>query len=586
MRFSELLAPTLREDPAEAEVVSHRLMLRAGLMRKVAGGIYSFLPLGYRVLKKIMAIVREEMDAAGSQELMLPIIQPEHLWQQSGRWSEYGDEMFRLQDRHGRGFCLGPTHEEIVTDLVRSEVRSYRQLPLILYQIQNKYRDEIRPRFGVMRCREFIMKDAYSFDRDRAGLEISYEKMYHAYERIFERMGLKTRAVLADAGAIGGDDNHEFVVLAETGEAEIVYCTACDYAANVERAEAKAEEAGAPRPEGAPVQEVATPGVRTIAELEAFLSLPKSQMIKTLIYRADDRVVAVLVRGDREVNEVKLKRVLGAQALEPADAQTVEAVTGAPVGFAGPVGLQGVTVVADLEVPRIADGVTGANKADTHFVHVWYGRDYEAHIVADVRTTVAGDACPRCGGRLDSARGIEVGHVFKLGTKYSKALGATYLDEDGAEQLMVMGCYGIGISRTMAAVIEQCHDERGICWPVSIAPYHVDLIVINPTDPAQLEAANSLYKRLWQAGVETVLDDRDERAGVKFNDADLVGFPFRMVVGPRSLAQGSVEIKERSTGVEHVLSVEEAVAFLKERIALATGRGGALVEGRGCHSSL
>lgn len=586
MRFSELLAPTLREVPAEAEIVSHRLMLRAGLMRKAAGGVYTFLPLGHRVLKKIMAIVREEMDAAGSQELLLPIIQPAELWHESGRWADYGDEMFRLRDRHNREFCLGPTHEEIVTDLVRSEVRSYRQLPLILYQIQNKYRDEIRPRFGVMRCREFIMKDAYSFDRDEVGLERSYVKMYRAYERIFRRMGLETRAVLADSGAIGGDDNHEFMVLAETGEAEIVYCTACDYAANVEKAEARLEGAAVPAASGPGVEEIATPGVRTIAELEAFLSLPSSRMIKTLIYRADDRTVAVLVRGDREVNEVKLKRILGAQSVEPADAQTVQEATGAPVGFAGPVGLEGVTIVADLEVPLIADGVTGANKADTHLRHVWYGRDYEAHVVADVRVAAAGDACPQCGQALAAARGIEVGHVFKLGTKYSKALGATYLDETGTEKLMVMGCYGIGVSRTMAAVIEQLHDERGIIWPVSIAPYHVDLIVINPAEPEQLQAAQALYQKLWQAGVETVLDDRDERAGVKFNDADLIGFPFRVVVGPKSLAQGSVEIRERSTQEQHVLGIDEAVAFLRERIAPHLGRGGALVESRGCDSGL
>lgn len=586
MRFSELLAPTLREVPAEAEIASHRLMLRAGLMRKAASGVYTFLPLGYRVLKKIMAIVREEMDAAGAQELMLPIIQPAELWHESGRWFDYGQEMFRLQDRHGREFCLGPTHEEIVTDVVRSEVRSYRQLPLIVYQIQNKYRDEIRPRFGVMRSREFIMKDAYSFDRDQEGLERSYDKMYRAYERIFARLGLKTRAVLADAGAIGGDDNHEFMVIAETGEAEIVYCTECSYAANVERAEAKPEQALPPETEAPPLEAVATPGVRTIAELEAFLSLPASRMIKTLIYRADGNPVAVLVRGDREVNEVKLKRVLGALAVEPADAATVETVTGAPVGFAGPVGLQGVKVVADLEVPQVADGVTGANKADTHWIHVQYGRDYEADVVADVRVTVAGDACPHCGGRLEAARGIEVGHVFKLGTKYSEALGATYLDETGTERPMIMGCYGIGINRTMAAVIEQNHDERGISWPVSIAPYHVDLIVINPADAPQREAAEALYEKLWQTGIETVLDDRDERAGVKFNDADLIGFPFRVVVGPKSLAQGSVEIKERASGEQHVLGVEEAIEFLRERIAPALGRGGALVESRGGHPGL
>lgn len=589
MKLSALLAPTLREVPSEAEIASHRLMLRAGLMRKAAGGIYTYLPLGYRVLKKIMAIVREEMDAAGSQELMLPIIQPAELWRETGRWAEYGDEMFRLQDRHGREFCLGPTHEEIITDLVRSEVRSYRQLPLILYQIQNKYRDEIRPRYGVMRGREFIMKDAYSFDRDRAGLDASYQIMYEAYERIFRRVGLSTRAVLADPGAIGGDDTHEFMVLAESGEAEIVYCTECEYAANVEKAEAKVADPADVQQGHAgdvpAVEEVSTPGVRTIAELVDFLGVPAQKMIKTLIYSADDRTVAVLVRGDREVNEVKLARVLGT-AVEPATADKVTETTGAPVGFAGPVGLSGVTIVADPEVLAIEDGVTGANKADVHLRHVVYGRDYRADVVADVRVVVAGDPCPRCGGRLDAARGIEVGQVFKLGVKYSKALGATYLDEKGEEQLMVMGCYGIGVSRTMAAIIEQHHDEDGISWPISVAPYHVDLIVINPSDAAQMEAAEALYRALWDAGIETVLDDRDERAGVKFKDADLIGFPFRLVVGPKSLADKSVEIKERSTKEQWILPFDEAIRFLHGRIAPVVGRGGALVEGRSSHPGL
>jgi prolyl-tRNA synthetase, family II len=587
MRLSALLAPTLREVPSEAEVVSHRLMLRAGLMRKAAGGIYTYLPLGYRVLKKIMAIVREEMDAAGCQELMLPIIQPAELWHQTGRWAEYGDEMFRLKDRHGRAFCLGPTHEEIITDLVRSEVRSYRQLPLILYQIQNKYRDEIRPRFGVIRGREFIMKDAYSFDRDRAGLDVSYQKMFEAYERIFRRVGLETRAVLADPGAIGGDDTHEFMVLADTGEAEVVYCTECQYAANVEKAAARvlpAQDPGDGKSVAVPpFQEIPTPGVRTIAELEAFLGLPATQMIKTLIYKADDRVVAVLVRGDREVNELKLARALGASSVEPADAATVEKATGAPVGFAGPVGLDGLMIVADLEVPFIHDGITGANKADTHLRHVAYGRDYRADLVADVRFVVAGDLCPECGGTLASARGIEVGQVFKLGTKYSAALGATYLDETGQERLIEMGCYGIGISRTMAAIIEQHHDERGIRWPISVAPYHVDLIVINPADTAQLQAAESLYRQLWDAGVEVVLDDRDERAGVKFNDADLIGFPFRVVVGPRTLSEGKVEVKARVQDEARILPFDEAVRYLQEQIAPHVERGGALVESRSSH---
>lgn len=546
MKFSDLLVPTLREIPSEAEIPSHRLMLRAGLMRKVAGGIYTYLPLGFRTLQKIMAIIREEMNAIGCQELLLPIVQPAELWHQTGRWSEYGEEMFRLVDRHGRSFCLGPTHEELITDLVRSEVRSYRQLPLVLYQIQNKYRDEIRPRFGVMRGREFIMKDAYSFDKDQEGLNASYEAMYRAYHRIFARCGLETRAVLADPGAIGGNDTHEFMVIAESGEAAIVYCDTCDYAANVEKAETKPVESGQASPPPG-IERVHTPGVRTIDDLVAFLGAPPERMIKTLVYMADGVPVVALVRGDRELNEVKLARVLGATSVTPADPETVQTVMKAPAGFLGPVGLTGVRVVADYEVPAITDGITGANAEDYHLVHVAFGRDYTCEVF-DLRQAVAGDSCPRCDGRLHQARGIEVGQVFKLGTKYSKALNATFLDENGQERLFVMGCYGIGVSRTMAAIIEQNHDERGICWPMSVAPFHVDLIVINPADAAQAEAAGALYRALCDAGIEVVLDDRDERPGVKFNDADLIGFPLRLVVGPKLLAEGKAELKFRSSG--------------------------------------
>lgn len=563
VRFSELLSPTLREVPSEAEIPSHRLMLRAGLIRKVAGGIYTYLPLGFRVLQKIMTIVREEMNAAGAQELMLPILQPAHLWHATGRWDEYGEEMFRLEDRHGRSFCLGPTHEEIITDLVKNEVRSYRQLPLILYQIQNKYRDEIRPRFGVMRGREFIMKDAYSFDRDQAGLDASYERMYRAYERIFARCGLKTRAVLADPGAIGGNATHEFMVLASSGEAQIVYCDRCTYAANVEKAETRP-----PRPSASPaaapaVEQVSTPGVRTIEELSSFLNLPPQQMIKTMVFQADGSPVVALVRGDRDVNEVKLARHLQCTRLEPAPAEVVERVTGAPVGFAGPVGLRGVPIVADWEVPAIADGVTGANRADMHLVHVVYGRDYTADQVIDLRSAVPGDPCPHCEGTLKGARGIEVGQVFKLGTKYSAALGATFLDEEGVERPYIMGCYGIGITRTMAAVIEQSHDEDGIIWPASIAPYHVDIVVIDPDDALQSETAERLYRDLWEAGIEAILDDRSERPGVKFKDADLIGFPLRVVVGPKGLAQGSVEVKARATKQTEMVEIDAAVERLR-----------------------
>lgn len=569
MRMSALLAPTLRETPAEAEIPSHRLMLRAGLMRKSAGGIYTYLPLGYRVLKKIMAIVREEMDAAGAQELMLPIVQPAELWHASGRWSDYGDEMFRLKDRHGRQFCLGPTHEEIITDLVKNEVRSYRQLPINLYQIQNKYRDEIRPRFGVMRGREFIMKDAYSFDRDVEGLERSYDLMYRAYERIFARCGLKAHPVLADPGAIGGNDTHEFMVFAESGEAAIVHCERCGYAANVEKAEARIPQASPPREDVPAPCEISTPGVRTIDELEAFLQASPERMIKTLIYLADGAPVAALVRGDRELNEVKLQRALGASNLAAAPPEVVERVTGAPVGFAGPVGLKGARILADHEVVAIDDGITGANKADTHLVHVRYGRDFTADAVVDIRTVVAGDGCPACDGVLRATRGIEVGQVFKLGEKYSRALGATFLDESGEERYFVMGCYGIGISRTMAAIIEQHHDEDGIIWPYSVAPYHAAIVVIRPEDDRQRSIAEDLYDRLWQSGVEAVLDDREERPGVKFKDADLIGFPFRIVVGPKTVETGSVELRDRATKEQWMLPIEEAARSVLERGARA-----------------
>ncbi len=560
MKFSSLLSSTLREVPAEAEIPSHRLMLRAGMMRKVAGGIYTYLPLGYRVLRKIMEIVRDEMDQAGAQELMLPIMQPAELWHESGRWNDYGDEMFRIQDRHGRSFCLGPTHEEIITDLVKNEVRSYRQLPLNLYQIQNKYRDEIRPRFGVMRSREFIMKDAYSFDRDQTGLNETYQRMFDAYERLFARCGLRTRAVLADPGAIGGNDTHEFMVIAESGEAEIVYCESCDYAANVEKAETRPPQLANVDTGGVPsVKDVATPGVRTIGELTAFLDASPDRMIKTLVYEADGEPVIALVRGDRELNEIKLSRALGCTLLEAASAEVVEGVTGAPVGFAGPVGLKGVRILADHEVPAIVGGITGANKADTHLVNVVYGRDFSCDEVLDLRTAVAGDPCPECGGHLQTARGIEVGQVFKLGTKYSESLGALYLDESGAERPCVMGCYGVGVTRTMAAVIEQNHDDDGIVWPVAIAPYHVDIIVIDTKSSEQMEVAHDLYESLWGAGVEAILDDRAERPGVKFKDADLIGFPIRVVVGPKSLAEGKVEVRIRATRSDDQIPLDHAV---------------------------
>lgn len=569
MRMSQLLAPTLRETPGEAEVISHKFMLRAGLIRRSAAGIYTYLPLAWRVLRKIEQIVREEMDAKGGQELLMPIVQPAEIWRESGRWDEYGDEMFRLKDRHGREFCLGPTHEELITTLTKAEVRSYRQLPLQLYQIANKYRDEVRPRFGLMRGREFIMKDLYSFDRDEEGLDVSYRNMYEAYERVFARCGLTTRAVEADPGPIGGSVTHEFMVLAESGEDDVVHCTSCDYAANTERAESAPPPAAGGQADTPPMEQVDTPDARTIDEVAGLLGVDASRLLKTLIYVADGQPVAAIVRGDDDLNEIKLQRVLGATTLEMASPELIQELTGAPVGFSGPVGLKDVRIVADEWAWAVMDAVVGANAADAHLVHVQPGRDWEADQVADIRTVGEGEPCVRCGQPLASARGIEVGQVFKLGTKYSEALGATYLDENGQSKPIVMGCYGIGISRTMAAVIEQHHDDKGIRWPVSIAPYHVIIVPVNYDDERQREAADALYGELQGAGVEVVLDDRSERAGVKFNDADLIGFPWRITIGPRALNDGAVEVTARDGSFDERVAIDEAAAFVRDRIAAA-----------------
>lgn len=566
MRMSQLLAPTLRETPGEAEVVSHQLMLRAGFIRRTAAGMYAYLPLAWRVLRKIENIIREEMDAKDGQELLMPIVQPAEIWRESGRWDEYGDEMFRLNDRHGREFSLAPTHEEMITALMRAAVQSYRQLPLQLYQIANKYRDEVRPRFGVMRGREFIMKDLYSFDRDEAGLDVSYRNMYEAYERVFARCGLTTRAVEADPGAIGGDSTHEFMVLADAGEADVVYCTACDYAANTEKAECPPPTVGEQAGEVPELKTVSTPAVSTIDELTEFLGVSADRLLKTLVYEADGRPVAVVLRGDDELNEIKLQRLLGATTLEMASPYVIEEVTGAPVGFAGPVGLKGVRIIADAAVTAVHDAVTGANAADEHLLHVQYGRDWEAGEVADIRTAEAGDACPRCGQPLAGARGIEVGQVFKLGTEYSEAMNATYLDEDGVARPLVMGCYGIGVTRTMAAIIEQHHDDKGIRWPLSVAPYEVVIVPINFADERQHEVAVQLYDELTAAGVEVVLDDRDERAGVKFNDADLIGFPWRITLGPRALQNDEVELKSRDGSFDQSVRITEATSMLQKQL--------------------
>ncbi len=557
MKMSNLYAPTLREVPAEAEVPSHQLMLRAGMIRKAAGGVYSYLPLAWRTLRKIEQIVREEMDAKGGQEIAMPIVQPAEIWQQTGRWDVYGDEMFRLKDRHQRDFCLGPTHEEMVTTLVKSDVRSYRQLPLLVYQIQNKYRDEIRPRFGLMRGREFIMKDLYSFDRDVAGLELSYKKMYDAYSRIFTRCGLEFRPVEADPGAIGGSGTHEFMVIADSGEAAIAYCDSCDFAANVEKAEllpiaAVEETAGA-------IETMATPGKKTIQEVVEFLSLSAEHLIKSLAFVTEKGPVLALVRGDHEVNEIKLSNLLNVLQLEMAAEKDIRAAFHSEPGYLGPVGLEKVTVVADASVMNMQKAVCGANVLDQHYINVLPSRDIKASIIGDIRLIREGDPCPRCGASVKTARGIEVGQVFKLHTKYSQSLDATYLDEDGQEKLMVMGCYGVGVSRTMAAAIEQHHDADGIIWPAAIAPYQVVIVPINIKDEPQMAMAEKVYQELTTAGIEVVLDDRDERSGVKFKDADLIGYPVRITVGPKALKENCVEVKVRRNKESMMYPVNEYV---------------------------
>ena len=567
MRVSKLYAPTLREVPAEAEVVSHQLMLRAGFMRKAAGGIYTYLPLAWRVLKKIERIVREEMDAKGSQELLMPIVQPAEIWQESGRWDVYGAEMFRLQDRHNRCFCLGPTHEEMVTTLIRGDVRSYRQLPLSVYQIQNKYRDERRPRFGLMRGREFIMKDAYSFDRDEAGLDKSYQDMYDAYTNIFTRCGLNFRPVEADSGAIGGSGSHEFMVIADSGEAEIVFCTSCDYAANVEKAELfpleAQEEAMLTK------EEVVTPDCKTIADVCAYLKLPVDHSVKAVAYNSEKGLILCFVRGDHEVNEIKVINTCGVIDLEMATEEQL-AAAGTVGGYMGPVGIDNkkVIVVVDATVMKMHNVCCGANKEGYHFINVNPGRDFTPTYVADIRLIQEGDPCPHCGGEVSKARGIEVGQVFKLFTKYSSALKATYLDENGKEQPMVMGCYGVGVSRTMAAAIEQNYDDNGIIWPIEIAPYHVLVVPVNTKDEASAAKAEEIYMQLKKVGLETVIDDRNERPGVKFKDADLIGYPLRVVVGPKTLTEGNLEVKIRKTGESRYLPLDgDYVQDIKNIIA-------------------
>ncbi|WNS45008.1 proline--tRNA ligase [Paenibacillus sp. MMS20-IR301] len=565
MRQSNLFLTTLREAPAEAETISHQLLLRAGYIRQLAAGVYTYMPLGRRVLRKLERIVREEMDGAGAQEVLMPALQPAELWKESERYEVYGKELMKLQDRHEREFVLGPTHEEVVTALVRGEISSYRRLPLTVYQIQSKFRDERRPRSGLLRGREFLMKDAYSFDTGWEGLDLAYEQMYQAYGRIFERCGLKYRAVQANAGAIGGKgQNHEFMALSEIGEDTVAVCTSCDYAANLEQAEVRGKSVTPKRDfsgNAVPVK-FHTPNQKTIQQLEQESGIKPQEIIKTLIYTNGNTVFAVLVRGDHEVNELKVQKYMGGGEITLAEYELVQQAAGVESGYVGPAGLS-LTVLVDQAVAGMAEGITGAGEKDYHLRGVIPGRDFPLENVGDFRNAAAGDACPECGsGQLEFHQGIEVGHVFKLGTVYSEKLGANFLDTAGRSQPMVMGCYGIGISRLLSSVAEQNHDDEGLIWPSSIAPFAVHILLMSAKDEAQREAAEALYIQLTSFGIETLLDDRDERAGVKFKDAGLIGIPVALVVGKGS-AEGKLEYMDRRAGTKEVIDIEEAVARVR-----------------------
>ena len=569
MRWSQTLLNTLRDNPQDAEINSHKLMIRAGLARKLAGGLYTFMPLGLRSLRKISEIVREEMNRAGAQEILMPALQPAELWDRSGRLQAMGPGMFKLKDRADRLMTLGPTHEEVVTELVANEINSYRQLPCTVYQIQTKFRDEIRPRFGLMRAKEFIMKDAYSFDTTLEAADTSYQAMYDAYVRIFRRCGLAARPVEADTGDIGGKWSHEFMVLADSGEDGVIDCSSCGYAANQEKAERHLDIQA--RTECAEIEEIETPGVKTIDQLVSFLKCKASVFIKTLIYLADDQPVAVLLPGNRELNEHKLKRVLNVRTLAPADEETVRKITGAPVGFAGPVGLQ-IKIAADKSLKNATNLITGANKADTHLRNVDIERDTQIALFEDLVVVTAGDACPLCRHILEMKRGIEVGHVFKLGTKYSESFDAKYLNAEGDSIHMVMGCYGIGVTRTLQAVIEQSNDKDGIIWPISVAPFAVTILNLDPADATVCSVVEQLESDLTRNGLDVFIDDRNERPGVKFKDADLIGCPIRVVVGARGLAENCIEVKQRHIkDFEKLPTAEAAAGILKVAQTLMQG---------------
>ncbi|MFP4020234.1 MAG: proline--tRNA ligase [Halanaerobium sp.] len=568
MRMSKLYLPTLKEDPAEADVVSHKLMLRAGMMRKHSSGIYSYLPLGYKVIKKIEKITRKHMDNSEAQEVLLPVMQTSEIWKDSRRWDKFGPLMIKFLDRKNREYCLGPTHEEVVTDLVRDEVRSYKDLPLNLYQIQTKVRDEIRPRFGVMRGREFIMKDAYSLDIDYQSLDKSYQAMYDAYERIFAECGLEAVAVEADTGAMGGKDSHEFMVLADSGEDEVAFCSSCDYAANVERAISKKTEIDFEVE--AEAEKIHTPEIKTISELEEYLEVPAAKMIKAVAMIADGEAVLALVSGEDELNEIKLTNYLQANELRAAEDEEFAELFNSVPGFIGPVGLEGVRVVADQRLKNMSGAIVGANEKDYHLKNIKTGRDFEVEAFADLRSVRGGERCPKCDqGKLNIKDGIEVGHIFKLGTKYSENMGANYLDENGKAQPIVMGSYGIGITRLVAAAIEQNNDQYGIKWPKAIAPYQIIILPLGNDDQVE-EKSEEIYQSLKADGWEVLIDDRSERAGVKFNDSELIGIPLRLTIGSRSLENGVVEamIRENNNKLEIELeNLEEKVEELFKDIS-------------------
>jgi prolyl-tRNA synthetase len=566
MRYSQMLIPTTRETPSEAEVVSHQLLLRGGFIRKLASGIYTYLPLGLAAVQKVARIVREEMNRAGAQELLMPMVQPADLWKESGRWQKYGSELLRFTDRHDRESCLGPTHEEVITDLARNELQSYRQLPMNLYQIQTKFRDEIRPRFGLMRGREFVMKDAYSFDADDAAAGRAYDRMFEAYHRIFRRCGLDFRAVEADTGTIGGSFSHEFMVLARTGEDTLVICDQCDYAANVEKARVVVDAGEAAVDEAIEdIKKIATPGMKKVDVVAGFLGVKADRLIKTMVYLADGEPVAVLVRGDREVQPVKLKNLLGVNEVELADDETVYKKTGLPVGYLGPVNLP-VRMVADQEVMHMKNCIAGANEKQFHLTGVQPGRDFAPVLIGDLRQITANDRCPACGGPLRLTEGIEVGHIFKLGTAYSEAMHATFQDREGQAKPFVMGCYGIGVSRVVAAAIEQNHDGNGIIFPLPLAPCQVILLNLGVNSGEITSAAEQLYAELQQQGLEVIYDDRDERPGSKFKDADLLGIPYRVTVGKTFEKEGKVEIRRRRDGHTDTIPCEQAAGFIAELV--------------------